>query len=72
MSNPYGPVGRFPSINQDPTGAPEPEPYDPPGYYRGWRLAGLTKRCMSGFLDYGLFVFMAFVVGCNNDLGHVL
>jgi hypothetical protein len=53
--NPYGPAGQFPSINQGPSGMPEPTTADPPGYYMGWPLASLPKRCVSGFFDYGLF-----------------
>jgi hypothetical protein len=39
--------------------APAP---DPPGFYMGWPLASLPKRCASGFLDYGLFFVLAFIV----------
>src|SRR3712207_3413953 len=62
MSHAFGPAGRFPSINQAPSGWPEPEVPDPPGYYRGWPLASLSKRCMSGLVDYGVLLFGAFVV----------
>src|SRR4051794_9132084 len=62
MSNPYRPGSRFPSINQGPTGMPEAQAPDPPGFYMGWPLASLLKRCMSGVLDYGVFFFVAVVI----------
>jgi uncharacterized RDD family membrane protein YckC len=41
---------------------PEPLAPDPPGFYMGWPLASLLKRCMSGVLDYGVFFFVAVVI----------
>src|SRR3712207_1216955 len=65
MSHAFGPADRFASINQAPSGWPEPEVPDPPGYYRGWPLAGPSKRCMSGLVGYGQFVIFAFVVAAG-------
>jgi uncharacterized RDD family membrane protein YckC len=41
---------------------PEAMAPDPPGFYMGWPLASLAKRCASGILDYGVFFFVAVVI----------
>ena len=53
--------GRFPPINQGPTGMPVGPPNDPPGYWQNWPLANAAKRLVASLIDWVGFWVLAWI-----------